>query len=319
MLAELHLIRADRVAGNRREHLLGQRHQLLILAVGLIELEHRELGVVLRRDAFVPEVAVDFVDALQAADRQPLQIQLGRDAQEQLHVERVVMRYERARQRPAGDRLHHRRLDLEVAPAVQERADRGKHTTSDGEDLARVWIDDQIEIALAIPGLDVGQPVPLLGQRQEALGEELERRRPDGQLVGLGPEDAPLDADEVAEIEQLVDREVALRQRVLAEVDLNPFAAVGDDQEVGLAEAADGQDAAGRARLRLLRLERLAGLVAVRLEELFDGVGALELARVRIDAELNQRLEILAPLPQEIGLSKVFVGHLPTTHASTAS
>ena len=126
VLAEGDLIGADRLARDRRQHLLGHVHQLAVLAVGLVELEHRELGVVLRRDPFVPEVAVDLVDALDAADRQALQVELGRDAQEELHVERVVVRHERPRQRAAGDRLHHRRLDLEVAARVEEAADAGR-------------------------------------------------------------------------------------------------------------------------------------------------------------------------------------------------
>ena len=121
VLAELDLVAASRLARDGRDHLLGHDHQLLIVAVGLVELEHRELGIVLRRDPFVPEVTVDLVDAFDAADRQPLQIELRRDAQEQLHVERVVMRHERPRERAAGNRLHHRRLDLEIAARVQER------------------------------------------------------------------------------------------------------------------------------------------------------------------------------------------------------
>ena len=209
VLPELDLVGADRFAGHRRQHLLGQRHQLTILAVGLVELEHRELGVVLRGDPLVAEVAVDLVDPLETADRQPLEIQLRRDAQEQVHVERVVMRHERPRQRAAGNRLHHRRLDLEIAAAVQKAANRGEHSASDGEHLARVGIDDQVEIPLAVARLDVRQPMPFLGQRQETLGQELERGGPDRQLVGLGAEDAPLHADEVAEVEKLEDREIA--------------------------------------------------------------------------------------------------------------
>jgi hypothetical protein len=77
-----------------------------------------------RRDAFVAEIAVDLVDALHAADDEALQEQLGRDAQVQVHVERVVVRLERARERAARDRLHHRRLDLEVAVRVHRLAQR---------------------------------------------------------------------------------------------------------------------------------------------------------------------------------------------------
>ena len=312
MLPELDLVGADRFAGHRRQHLLGQRHQLTILAVGLVELEHRELGVVLRGDPLVAEVAVDLVDPLETADRQPLEIQLRRDAQEQVHVERVVMRHERPRQRAAGNRLHHRRLDLEIAAAVQKGANRGEHSASDGEHLARVGIDDQVEIPLAVARLDVRQPMPFLGQRQETLGQELERGGPDRQLVGLGAEDAPLHADEVAEVEKLEDREIAFGQRVLADVDLDLRLPVGDDEEVGLAEAADRQDPAGGPRARLLRLERLAGLRAVGFHQLFDRVGALELSWIGIDAELTQRLEVLAALADQIGLAKMFVGHRET-------
>ena len=67
-----------------------------IVGVRLIKLQHRELGIVLRRDALIAEVAIDLVDAIESADHQPLEIQLRRDAQEQIHVEGVVMRRRKA-------------------------------------------------------------------------------------------------------------------------------------------------------------------------------------------------------------------------------
>ena len=66
-------------------------------------------------DALVPEVVPDLVHAIEPAHDQPLQIQLVRDAQEERHVERVVVRRERARRRAAVERLQYRRLDLEIA------------------------------------------------------------------------------------------------------------------------------------------------------------------------------------------------------------
>ena len=123
------------VADSRDEpnQLFGHRHQVLIVAVGLIELEHRELGIVPRRDPLVPEIAVDLVHALEPADDQPLQIELRRDAQKQIDVERVVMRAKRPRHRAAGDRLHHRRLDLEISAAVEKFPQRRRAT------LLRTW------------------------------------------------------------------------------------------------------------------------------------------------------------------------------------
>jgi hypothetical protein len=181
---------------------------------------------VLRRDPFVPEVAVDLEHFLDAADGEALQVELRRDAHEQPHVERVVMRREGPCQRPAGNRLHHRRLDLEKAAPDEELPKRADHTAANFEHLARIRIDDEVQIALPVADFDVLQAMPLLGQRQQTLGEELQLRRPDRQLVGPRAKQAPLDANPVAEIEQLEDLEVALGQRVLTDVHLHARAAV---------------------------------------------------------------------------------------------
>ena len=39
-------------------------HEVVVVGVGLVELEHGELGVVAGADALVAEVAVDLVDAV---------------------------------------------------------------------------------------------------------------------------------------------------------------------------------------------------------------------------------------------------------------
>ena len=101
------------------QQLLGQVHQVAVVRVGPVQLQHRELGVVPRRQPLVAEIAVDLVDLLEAADDQALQVQLRRDAQVHRHVERVVMRDERPRRGAAGNRLHHRRLDFHEAARVE--------------------------------------------------------------------------------------------------------------------------------------------------------------------------------------------------------
>ena len=92
----------------------------MIVRISLIKLQHRELRIVLRRDPLIAEVPVNLVDTIHPANYQPLEIQLGRDAQEQIQIERIVMGRERLRRRAAGDWLHHRRLDLEIATLVKE-------------------------------------------------------------------------------------------------------------------------------------------------------------------------------------------------------
>ncbi len=114
---------ADRL-GSRGDELLGARRDVLVVGVGLVQLEHRELGVVLLRDALVAEVLAELVDALQPADDAALEVQLGRDPQEQRAVERVVVGRERPRRGAAVERLQHRRLDLDEALLVEVAADR---------------------------------------------------------------------------------------------------------------------------------------------------------------------------------------------------
>src|SRR5262249_40758171 len=130
-----------------------------------------------------------------------------------------------------------------------ELADRCDDATARLEDAARLGVDDQIEIALAVPDLDVAQAVPLLGQRQVTLGEKVQPRGPDRELVGPGAEQPALDAGPVAEIEQLVDPEIEIGQRVLPDVDLHLGAAVRQDEEVRLAEGANRENAAAGDRL----------------------------------------------------------------------
>jgi hypothetical protein len=50
--------------------------------------------------------------------------------------------------------------------------------------------------------------VPLLGQRPQRLGEQLEGVHPHGDLAGAGAEQRAGDADPVADLEQLVLREL---------------------------------------------------------------------------------------------------------------
>ena len=157
---------------------LGEVHQVAVVPVGRVELQHRELGVVPRRDAFVAEVAVDLEHALEAADDQALQVQLRRDAQEQLHVERVVVRDERPGRGAAGDRLHHRRLDLEEAVRDHELADRLHACCERSTKTSRACrVGDQVDVALAVALLLVGQAVELVRQRPQRLGEQAQLRR----------------------------------------------------------------------------------------------------------------------------------------------
>ncbi len=120
------------------DELFGEVHQVVVVGVGLVELEHGELGVVPGADAFVAEVAVDLVDAVEASDDEALEVELGRDAEEEVDVELVVVGGEGARGGSASDLLHHRGFDFEVAARVEELAQGAEDGGSLDEDLADV-------------------------------------------------------------------------------------------------------------------------------------------------------------------------------------
>ena len=89
------------------------------------------------------------------------------------------------------------------------------------------------------------------------------------------------DADLIAEIEQLRQLIIALAQRVLAHVDLEARAAVGQDDEAGLAEIADADDAAGGDRVDARGFEIRSRRRGMRIDQLRDGMRGVELVRVR--------------------------------------
>ena len=75
-------------------------------------------GLCLGADAFVAIDAAQLVDPFDAADQQPLQVQLQGDPQEQVDIERVVMRRERPGRRSAGDRVQRGAFDLAETSAA---------------------------------------------------------------------------------------------------------------------------------------------------------------------------------------------------------
>ena len=75
------LARSQHLVAHISDHLFGQRHDLLVIGVGHIKLELRELGVVFERNPFIAEVAPDLIYPIEHAHQQPFEIELKRNAQ----------------------------------------------------------------------------------------------------------------------------------------------------------------------------------------------------------------------------------------------
>ena len=291
-------VRAD---GARRSHQqrLDDGHHRLVVGVRLVELEHRELGIVRPVDPLIPEVVPDLVHPLEPPDDQPLQVQLVGDPQEERHVQRVVVRDERARRGPAVQRLEHRGLHLEVVALVEEGADRRDHARPRAEERAHLGVDGQVGVALPVPLLRVAEPGMsddppvdhlLLAERErpERLGEQLDRIDADRHLAGPRAEERPLDADHVADVDQRRERVPRVPELVLPEVELDAAALVPEVREGRLAVRAPrhrpARDADGRPLLEPPQQRREVG----------RPVAPVERVRERWDPRRFERLELLA-------------------------
>ena len=126
------------------------------------------------------------------------------------------------------------------------------------KNFAHLGIHHHVDIALAVAQLDVGQAMPLLGQRQQVFAEEGDLLDMDAQFAGAGAEQISADADVVAEVEQFVQLESLVADRIFLDVDLQSLAALLQVGEPGLAHEADRHDASGDADIhaRWLRVPR---------------------------------------------------------------
>ena len=198
------------------------------------------------RESLVPEAAVDLVDALEAADHQPFQVQLRRDAQVEIRVEGVVVRHEGPGGRATGDRVHHRRLDFQESPFVEEAA-HGRHEPGTGaEHLSRVLVDDEIEMTLPVAQFLVHQSVVFLRQGLKRLGEQPDLAGMNGEFAGIGLHQGAPDASDIADIPEASEVGIGFLAHVVpAHVALDPTAHILQGDETRFAHDAAQHDAPG--------------------------------------------------------------------------
>ena len=118
----------------------------------------------------VAEVAVDFVHPIQTAHSQALQVQFRGDPQEQIDIQRVVMRLKGPCQCTAVERLHHRGFDFDVTALLEARAELPDDLVSGHKRLPDRVVADQVQRPLPVADLDILQAMELLGRWKHALG-----------------------------------------------------------------------------------------------------------------------------------------------------
>ena len=170
-----------------------------MVGVGPVELQHRELGIVSSRHALVAEHAADLKHLLHAANDQPLQVELGCDAQVEVLPECVVMGDERTSERTTGDRVQHRCLDLDEPLTTQDRSHRRNDLAALRERIAGLFGDPHVDIALAIARVGISDAVPLVGKGSLGRRQHIPGVDPDAEFTATGHHHHTGDGDPVTD------------------------------------------------------------------------------------------------------------------------
>lgn len=179
---ERRLVAAGNVLHETRDQLFRQVHDVENIGVGPVELASREFGVVGQVDTLVTELTAHLVHTLQTTDDEHLQVQLGGDTHEQVHVVLVVVGDEGLGGGTTGDSVHHGGLDLDEIAGVEVVADVADDLGAGDEDVAGSVVHDQIQVALAETLLLVLETVVLRGDGVQAGSQEHNLLGEDGKL-----------------------------------------------------------------------------------------------------------------------------------------
>ena len=172
-------------------------------------------------------------------------------------------------------------------------AEAGDDLVADLEGSLGLDVHDQVGVALTESGVDVGEPVPLVGQRADGLREKLDVLGLHRQLTLAGRHDRAVHADPVTEVEPFDGGERLVADHGFRHEELDLAGAVANRREDEFARVAQQHDAAGHG-------DALVGFdtrfqLAPRRTDLGHGVRAVEAVRIRRAACRSHLFELGEP------------------------
>ena len=136
----------------------------------------------------------------------------------------------------AGDRLHHRRFNFEVILVDHVITDQGDDLAALAKHLSHIRVHNQVKIALAIAGFHVGQAMPFFRQRQQRLGQKLNRLGAQRKFICLGAERTPFNANDVTKIELAKKLKALFTDEVFSNINLKTTGAILNLNKRGFAK-----------------------------------------------------------------------------------
>ncbi len=263
---------AQELLGQVVHEFLDKHHDVAVVGIRLVELEHRELGVVAGRQPLVAKHPGNLEHPLKATHGKPLEVQLRGDAQVQVNVEGVVVGGERACGGTTRNRVEHGGLDLDEVPILEPAAHQRHGPAAQREHPTGLVGHPQVHVALTKPCIGIRDAVPLVGEREAGLGQAHPRTDTDRELAPPCPDDLAGDPQPVADVE--AGETVEVRCRGLGGKQLDAAGLVGEHAKCQLALVASQHQATGNGHLDTGLLAVLK--MAVALEEVRHRGGGLE-------------------------------------------
>ena len=169
--------------------------------------------------------------------------------------------------RAARIRYEHRGLDFHEASLIQISPNRGDNLGALHEGLAHLRVHDEVNVALTVALVGVGETVELLRERLHALCEQGQLLRVNRNLTCLGLKDLAANADDVADIILLKLRIRLFADRIARHINLNVAAQISNRAEGRLAHDALTHHATCDRDFRVLKRLKLCldfrGVVAL--------------------------------------------------------
>lgn len=151
----------------------------------------------------------------------------------------------------------------------------GDDLRANAERLAHVFVDDQVNVALTVARLGVGQAVVLGPQRAQGFGQQAHVGHFDVQVALAGTRQGAFGGNDVAQVPGLDCGQGVFRQGFAVDVDLDAPGHVLDHHERATVE----HDATGNLDRDCSLCELFLGLVRVLFLQVFAVVVAAEVIR----------------------------------------
>ena len=164
-IGQLH--RAVQHVGQFRDHVFRNVDDIFQITVSLVQFDRRKFRIMTGIDAFITEAAVHFKNAFQAADEEAFEVEFRSDAQEDIHIEGIVMGLERTGRSTAGNGMEHRRFDFKEVAVIEVLTNAFDDFRTLDEGIRDFRIDDEVEVALTIARFLIRKAMEFFRQRTE--------------------------------------------------------------------------------------------------------------------------------------------------------